>query len=265
MVKNVKVMAAAAALTVAVTVSSQAQDDSKKVRPGAVLPGQGREVVIMKGGFGGGSSVYFMISRSVILQTELKVTDDQKQKLEEVGMAQREIIAQAMEGIQLGRDTTEEQAKEMTEKLENLRAQSKKAFAEVLDKDQAKRADQIGLQMEGVQAFGSKVIQDGLKMTDEQKGKVKAVMDQYQKDVQELHGVRDGVRGGIAGRRPSGEDLMTTIENQRKIAAMGKEAEEKIVGAMTDEQKKAWKEMVGETFDTSKLRQGFGGRPHQDG
>jgi Spy/CpxP family protein refolding chaperone len=261
MVKNVKVMAAAAALTVAVAAVSQAQDDSKKIRPGAVQPGQGREAVIMKGGFGGGNSVYFLISRSVILQTELKVTDDQKKKLEEVGMAQREIIAQAMEGIQLGRDTTEEQTKQLTEKLEDLRTQSKKAFAEVLDKDQAKRADQIGLQMQGVQAFSSKAIQDGLKMTDEQKEKVKGVMEQYRKDVQELQGVRDGIAGG----RPSGEDPRTTIEIQRKIAALGKEAEEKILGAMTDEQKKAWKEMVGETFDTSKLMQGFGGRPHQDG
>jgi hypothetical protein len=48
-------------------------------------------------------------------------------------------------------------------------------------------------------------------------------------------------------------------DTQKKVAALGKEAEEKIAGMLTDDQKKSWKAMIGEKFDTSKLQPGFGG------
>ena len=48
-------------------------------------------------------------------------------------------------------------------------------------------------------------------------------------------------------------------ENQKKMAKLAREAMGQIEEVLTDDQKKTWKEMVGEPFDTTKLIQ----RPRQ--
>lgn len=231
--RKFSIMLAVAGLMAAFAGDSTAQDQPKRGR-GEFQPGGGRG---MMGGFG---SIYGYLSNNKDLQAELKVTDEQKKKFEEIAKAQQGKMRELFTGGGFGRDATDEQRKEMREKMDKFAAETKKAYEEALTPAQAKRITQIGYQQQGIRAFSNKEVQTALKMTDDQKEKIKGVMETYMKDAQELRGGRD------RGQRPS-------EENQKKLEALRKDAEEKVVAALTDEQRKSWKDMTGEKFDVSKL------------
>ena len=107
-----------------------------------------------------------------------------------------------------------------------------KALAGVLTADQAKRLKQIEIQQRGTGAFADPKIAEKLNLSDEQKKDVKTLLEDSRKEMGELF------KGGFAG----GGD------NFKKIAALRKETEEKIKDVLTADQKKTWKQMVGEEF-----------------
>src|SRR5207253_1591597 len=127
-----------------------------------------------------------------------------------------------------------------------VQEETKKAVEETLNADQKKRLKQIEVQAAGPRAFGNEEMVKGLNLTDEQKTKVKAVADEYAKDSQEAR--REGGFGADAEKR---------AEVDRKIDKLQAAAMKQIQEALTDEQKKTWKTIVGEPFDVSKLRQPF--------
>jgi hypothetical protein len=99
----------------------------------------------------------------------------------------------------------------------------------------------------GVRAFSDKDVQTALKVTDEQKEQIKSITDEYNKERAEL------MRSAFTpGEQPSEEDRK---KMQEKSAALRKDAEDKIAAKLQDEQKKAWKDLIGEKFDVSKLTQ----------
>jgi hypothetical protein len=240
-------MLAAAALAVAFAGSAEAQG---RRGGGQGQPGGG-------GGFGFGfGSVYGMLSTNKDLQAELKVTDDQKTKLEAVAKKLAEARAAGGGGGRGGfnPNATDEERKAAAEARAKAAAETKKAYEEVLTPDQAKRVAQINIQNMSVRAFGDKDVQTGLKMGDDQKEKIKTVLDGYQKDLRELMTAGGGGRGAGRGQPQSEEDKKKAEENAKKREALTKEAEEKIVATLSDDQKKSWKDMIGEKFDVSKLR-----------
>ena len=76
-------------------------------------------------------------------------------------------------------------------------------------------------------------------MTDEQKEKIKGIADQLNKDRREITG------GGGGGGRP----MRPTADQQKKLDALSKEASEKIMEVLTEEQHKSLKELVGKPFE----------------
>ncbi len=72
-----------------------------------------------------------------------------------------------------------------------------------------------------------------LKLTDAQKTSIKQASDDLQKDMQDLF------TNAGQGTRP----------DFTKITAMRKDALDKVVNGLTDEQKKEWKDLTGEKFD----------------
>jgi Spy/CpxP family protein refolding chaperone len=218
------------------------------------------------GGFGGGmfggGGVYGMVAQNKDLQAELKVTDEQKAKLEEAMKPINEARREMFQGFTPGQPPSEEQQKEMREKMAKMTADTRKAVEGVLTADQTKRLTQINYQFLGVNAFANEDVQKELKLTDGQKEKVKGIADEYAKDNREL------MQGGFRfrpGQAPSDEDRKKMEETRKKGEALRKDALEKIQEVLTDDQKTAWKGMVGEKFDTSKLTPGFGGgRPRRD-
>ena len=99
------------------------------------------------------------------------------------------------------------------------------------------------MQQQGAFAFADPEVQKTLKITDEQKEKIKAINEDAQKARQEAR--------PAGGGRPS-------PEAQKKLADLQKETKEKIDAVLTTEQKKAWKEMTGEPFEVQFGRPGGG-------
>lgn len=204
------------------------------------------------GGFGG-VNVYNQVASSKLLAEELKLTDEQKGKLKEaldpIAKQQRELFGRG--GRQGGERPSEEALKEMNEKREKLAAEAKKAVEGVLTPEQGKRLSQIGHQVQGVRAFAAKDVQEALKLSDEQKDKVKGILEEHGKASRELFGARPE-----GGDRPSREEMAKRMaEGMKKQEALAKETMEKVSGVLKDEQKETWKGMVGASFDVAKLQQ----------
>ncbi len=252
------VLAVAFALAIAATASAQGR------------PGGG-----FTGGFGGTTSAYAMIATNTALHEELKVTGEQKTKLEDalkpLTAKRNEILGIAAPGAAGGNRRpggaaggqrpmlTEEQRKERDEKLAKITEDTKKAVEGVLDEKQAKRLGQINVQLLGFAAYTDKGVQEKLKLDDGQKDKIKGINEEYTKDRTELF--RDAPRSAFGGGRPGGqqpsdEDKKKMEEFTKKSDGLRKEAEDKVVAVLNPDQKTAWKELVGEKADVAKIRAG---------
>lgn len=137
--------------------------------------------------------------------------------------------------VQKELNITEEQLKKLPDAVQ-------KALAEVLDAKQVARLKQINLQQRGATALFDPAVAAQLKISDSQKEQIKTVMAESRKEMAELF--KQG-----RGR-----------ESFEKMATLRKESQEKVEKVLSDEQRKAYKEMLGEEF---KLQSPFqrGGRP----
>lgn len=201
--------------------------------------GQGR------GGFGGGmfgppSGVMLLNSEDV--QKDLKLTDEQKTKVKDFQTKRLEAMRELFSG---GERPDREKMQEIRKKNQEEDA---KFVKDTLTADQAKRLKQIGYQTGGVTVFASEDVQKELKLTDEQKEKIKGIMDQMRKDMADI-------RGGAGGGRP----MQLTPEQQKKVEALRKEANEKLQDVLTADQKKTWETMTGPKFE-GKIQPPGGGR-----
>src|SRR5262249_28377356 len=117
-----------------------------------------------------------------------------------------------------------------------------KALSGILNEKQLKRLKQIELQQRGASAMQEANVVDALKLTEEQQGDIKTILADSKKEMAEL------LKGGGGGDFKGAQEKM---ENFRKETA------EKVQGVLSADQKKAWKEMVGEPFKME--RPAFGG------
>src|SRR5262249_19000190 len=91
----------------------------------------------------------------------------------------------------------------------------------------------ISLQQRGVQAFMDSEVEKKLKLTGEQKDKLKTIQEDATKEMREIF-------------QNAGADRAAAME---KIRTLRKESLDKASGVLTDEQKKTWKDMTGEPFE----------------
>ena len=126
------------------------------------------------------------------------------------------------------------------EQLEKVPDAIQKALAAVLNDKQYKRLTQIDLQQRGANAFTDAKVQKELKISDEQTENIKTILQESRKEMQEMF--KDGGFG--AG-------------GQEKIATLNKETKEKVQGVLTADQRKQYKQMLGEEFKME--NKGFGG------
>ena len=167
------------------------------------------------------------------MQEELKLTEDQIKKVQEFSTKVRAEFPRPQPGEQPDREKMQEAMK----KVQEMTATFNK---ETLTPDQAKRYKEIQLQVNGVLgAFNNEETAKALKVTDEQKEKVKEIGAAMMKDMQEM-------------RQAGGFDAA-------KATALRKEAGDKAMEVLTSEQKKTWEEMTGKPFDYKPDQGGFGG------
>ncbi len=175
----------------------------------------------------------FMVYRDTVRE-ELKLTDEQKEKLDE---HLRERLPDIMQSFQsLDGLSGEEREKE----LQSFRRKATEKLAAVLKEtlkvDQSKRLRQLELQQEGALALwhGAPEIGKELKITDEQRKQFMAIVQDLQKKVRPL------IKEAESGGNPE--------EIRPKVMEIRKEHEGKIEALLTDAQKKQWKEMLGKPF-----------------
>ena len=117
-----------------------------------------------------------------------------------------------------------------------------KEVEKILKPEQMTRLRQIARQQGGPAAYLMHQNAQDLKLTDDQKKKIKDITDELQKDTMALF------QGGFSA------------ETREKMQMLNKEAADKAAGVLTDEQKSRWKELTGEPFTV----QFGGGRPKKD-
>lgn len=178
-------------------------------------------------GFGGVGVMLLLGQESV--QKELKLSDEQVKKIQELGTKQRE----AFQGL---RDLSQE---ERRTKMQELTKANDKAIGEILKPDQLKRARQIALQRQGAAAVLNEEVAKTLNITDDQKQKIREIQTKSREELQGVGFDEDG---------------------RKKREEVRKQTNEKAMAVLTAEQKAKLKEMQGEPF-TGEIR--FGGRRNQ--
>jgi hypothetical protein len=105
-----------------------------------------------------------------------------------------------------------------------------KVMQQVLNSEQTARIEQIGLQVRGPAAFGETEIHESLRLSDEQKAKVKAILEDGTKRM------REALEKDIKGK------------GARDAAGLRRVLMGKLVKVLNYDQRKRWQELVGPEF-----------------
>ncbi len=173
----------------------------------------------------------FVVFREKVLD-ELKVSDEQREKLMQYVMEQVMETGPFLDSL---KEAGPEREEKLKEHRKNAEAKLGKLLAEVLQPEQRKRLRQVTLQQEGPFALGQEDVRKELKITQQQMMKFTAIVKDLQEQAQSL------VKEVQAGGNP--EEIRPRIEKLRKDHA------QKLEAVLTDDQKKQWKELLGQPFD----------------
>jgi Spy/CpxP family protein refolding chaperone len=241
------------------------------------------------GGFGQGQDTYMLVLTNKALQEEVKVTDAQKDKFKTITEKQKEMTDKVradfkdkLADSKGDKDKSKEVRTEMGKETSKITAEVRKMLDTELTTEQKTRLKQIGVQVMGINAFADpdaktgggggfggfgggfsdsqkatiKEVADALKLTDAQKTKIKGLIEEYTKD-------RASVQKDIFGETTKGKGGFGKVDPEKqkdfqtKSAKLTTEVMGKITDSLDDTQKTAWKGLVGDAFDTSKLRPNF--------
>lgn len=176
-------------------------------------------------------------------QKELNLTEDQIEKvrgvMEDLGATMREKF-QGLQDL-----APEERQAKVQEVMKEVNAGVEKDLKDILKEDQFKRYRQISLQAMGAGAFNDEEVVKTLELTDDQKAKVKEILDGAQKERQTL--MEEARQGG------------NPQEAFGKMREIGDKAKEKATALLTDKQKGQWKELIGKEFKFEMGPPGGGG------
>jgi hypothetical protein len=120
-----------------------------------------------------------------------------------------------------------------------------KALAEVLDADQLKRLKQIDLQVKGAKAFVEPAVQDGLKITSEQKDIIQTILADADRET-------EAVNKEMQKEFKTGN--FKSLQSMRdKMTAIARESKERCNSVLTADQRRMWQEMIGDEFKIEKV------------
>ena len=186
----------------------------------------------MRGGFGGG----LMLLRNKSVQTELKMTQPQIDKLDTAEQALRETMRGMWQPGQGGGPGGDPQAFEQMRT--KMQAAQDKAVADVLDTTQAARFKQIQLQQMGPRAFGRPDVAGKLQITAAQKTQLQSIQ---QAQGQQMRTAMQG----FDFQNATPEDRQKAFA---KFQEMQKATGDKMMAVLTPAQKAQWTKMVGKPF-----------------
>jgi len=175
------------------------------------------------------------------VQKELKLSEDQVAKVNEIGEKLREAMREQYAGLRDIEDMQERRAK-MTELSNQFDRKARGELREVLSREQMMRLYQIRVQVRRtLDALNNRRIAGRLKLTDEQKEKA-AALDKA---------TQDKVTKAYAPLRDLSQEERREkmAELREKTTKLREEAEKKALGLLTAEQKEALEKMKGEKFE----------------
>ncbi len=165
------------------------------------------------------------------MRDELKLSDEQKEKLDDYFREQLPDIMQFFQSLDgLDHDEKEPKLKDFRKKAQEKLGSTLQG---ILNEEQKKRLHQVMLQQEGPLALfhGDPKIAKDLKITDAQRKQFMAIVMELQKKVMPL--IKEAESGG------------NHEEIRAKVMKIKKEQEDKIEALLTDTQKSQWKELLG--------------------
>jgi Spy/CpxP family protein refolding chaperone len=173
-----------------------------------------------------------LMTKSV--QEELKLTAEQ---VNDVSAAVRKVREKYQDNLAKLRTL---EPKEQAELLAIVDDETRKAAAEILKPEQAKRLNQIELQIQGLYALRSEEVAKDLKLTDDQKDKIKGVVAKYQKDC-----------AALAKEFPEGISVDTKALHAylQKVHTLAKSALADMEKVLNDDQCRKWQELTGAPFE----------------
>jgi hypothetical protein len=174
----------------------------------------------------------FLVFRDKV-QEELKLSDEQKKKLEK---RLQDTVQDAMQFFQkLGDKKPEEREKELHAYMEKAQENLTAFLQGLLREDQFNRLRQVMLQREGLFALGHAEVMKELAITDKQRQQFGEVVQEMQKKIEPL--LKEAQEGG----KPE--------EIRPKVMKIREEHMGRIEALLSDAQKKQWKEMLGKPLD----------------
>jgi Spy/CpxP family protein refolding chaperone len=177
------------------------------------------------------------------VRDELKLTDEQQAKIKEIGDEFTEKHARpASEAIE--KLPAQEQRKKADELRELERDAMEKALG-VLEPEQVARFRQIEIWLSGPSAFRIPDVERRLNLTEQQKGVLKTIDDEYGNALIALNKQpRERFRTGESSKFA---EQMAELEQQRQELRQAKEAE--CLSVLTDDQKERFLKLRGEKFE----------------
>ncbi|MDP1797268.1 MAG: hypothetical protein Q8K78_07290 [Planctomycetaceae bacterium] len=189
------------------------------------------------GGFGGPA---FLVAMEAV-QKELAVTDAQKEKLDKL----REEARAGFGGGGNPRDLSDEERAKLRTQMEERTKKTEESLKAILDEKQHARLNQLVIQQAGVMALSRPDVAEKLKLTDEQKTKLREVAEA---------GRGAGGRGGF-NPNASQEERQKAMEEAR---ARREKTTADAMAVLNADQKKAFEDMQGKKFEFPAFG-GFGG------
>ena len=220
--------------------------------PGGGFPG---------GGFGGGIDKLTLVAAKPV-QEELKLGEDELfliNKLVEDHRAETRGLFTGIDFRSLSEDDRRARFEEVGKKRAELVKEAEKGLAEFLSEAQAKRLDEIALQLQGIRALTNEDVAKKLKLTSDQQKSVEDALKSADDDRRKMFEELRAGGGGFEGMR-------------EKMEEARKNSDAKVLAVLSADQKKQFDDMKGKPFEADRQAlfgfgggRGPGGRPGQGG
>jgi Spy/CpxP family protein refolding chaperone len=172
--------------------------------------------------FGGFRGNPLMLLRQESVQKELKLSDEQAQKVKELAEKTREKFQDIFAGDEADRP----------KKMQELAQENRKAVAEILSADQSKRLKEITLQQRGPAAFTDPEVAKALDLSEDQQTKIKSINEETVTAMREL----------FTPGQPPDDDTRKKMNDLRKTSG------DKLLALLSADQKTKWTTLQGEPF-----------------
>jgi Spy/CpxP family protein refolding chaperone len=216
------------AMAAVVAGSAHALEDDIILTPPPGAPAGPGPGFIVGPGPGFGLMGYATMLRLPAVQTELKLTEAQKKKVDDLLSRLREEQRGFFQ--QFGQLTPEDRQRRIAEH----RAAEEKQVAGILTPEQQKRYRQIQLQQQGFSALLDPPVAAELKLSDEQRNKIRTALREQDEAMRLLF------QPGPGGFDPEAM--------RQKVEAAQQARDAKIQAALTEEQRRQWRAMLGPPF-----------------